>query len=318
MPVSIQVSIITIFFNAEKFLEEAIDSVLLQTFRDWELLLVDDGSTDRSSALARDYVQRYTGRIKYFEHDGHRNLGKSSSRNLGLRNATGRYVVFLDADDVLLPDKLTRQVALLETYPAAAMVYGRTQYWYGWTGNADDARRDNINALGVQPGTLYSPPSLITRFLKDGGIVPCLCALLVRRDAIETVGGFEESIQQLYEDQVLIVKLCAGMPVLVDDLVGERYRQHRESSSAVALANRQYHPLWPHPARRTFVAWLAAYLREKDIRDRDLDRALRRELRACRYPKIYVCQAALRSPAYVVKELFRWIGRESKRARLWA
>jgi hypothetical protein len=154
--------------------------------------------------------------------------------------------------------------------------------------------------------------------LKNGGIVPCLCALLVRRVAIETVGPFEESIQQLYEDQVLIAKLCLAMPVFIDDVVAERYRQHQESSSAVALANREYHPLWPHPARRAFLSWLAAYLREKNICDGDLERALRREIRACRYPRLYVCMTALQSPAYVTKELFRFIGRESKRATGWA
>ena len=189
------------FFNAEKFLAEAIDSVFAQTFQDWELLLVDDGSTDRSTVIAETYARRYPGRVRYFDHDGHRNLGKSSSRNLGLGQAKGQYVAFLDADDVFLPHKLARQVGILEAHPMAAMVYGRTQYWYGWTGKPSDLNRDAISELGIQAGKLYRPPLLMTRFLKNGGIVPCLCALLVRRLAIEKVGAFEESIQQLYEDR---------------------------------------------------------------------------------------------------------------------
>lgn len=317
MTLPIQVSIVTNFFNAENFLAEAINSVLAQTFQDWELLLVDDGSADRSAAIAQEYACRHPGRVRYFEHDGHRNLGKSTSRNLGLHQARGQYLAFLDADDVFLPHKLARQVAILELHPTAGMVYGRTHYWYGWTGKPRDLKRDAISALGVQAGKLYPAPLLTTRFLKNGGIVPCLCALLVRREAVEKFGGFEESIQQLYEDQVLIAKLCTEMPVFVDDVVAEQYRQHPKSSSAVAIRNREYHPLWPHTARLAFLNWLAKYIREKNIRDQELERALRGELRAYRYPRLYVCLTGLKSPAYVTKELLRSIGQKSKRATRW-
>ena len=94
------VSTIIIFLNAERFLAEAIESVLAQTYPTWELWLVDDGSTDRSSQLARDYAARHAARIHYLEHPGHENRGKSASRNLGLRHARGEYVALLDADDV--------------------------------------------------------------------------------------------------------------------------------------------------------------------------------------------------------------------------
>lgn len=91
------------FLNAEKFLAETIESVLAQTYPNWELWLVDDGSTDGSSQIARDYAARHADRIHYLEHPGHENRGKSASRNLGLRHARGRYVTWLDADDVWLP-----------------------------------------------------------------------------------------------------------------------------------------------------------------------------------------------------------------------
>ena len=87
------VSVIVIFLNEERFLEEAIESVLAQTYHDWELLLVDDGSTDRGSDIARDYAQRFAGQIRHLEHGGHANRGMSASRNLGLRHAKGRFIV---------------------------------------------------------------------------------------------------------------------------------------------------------------------------------------------------------------------------------
>src|SRR5437868_4835588 len=111
MPVqsSSKVSVIVSFLNAQKFLGEAIESVFAQTFRSWELLLVDDGSTDASSGLALQYVTQRPERVRYFEHEAHRNLGLPASRNVGMREARGEYVALLDADDVWLPRKLAEQ-----------------------------------------------------------------------------------------------------------------------------------------------------------------------------------------------------------------
>ncbi len=99
------VSVIIIFLNAERFFEEAIASVFAQTYDRWELLLVDDGSTDASTAIARRYARRYPDRVRYLEHPDHSNRGASSSRNLGVQHARGAYIAFLDSDDVWLPRK---------------------------------------------------------------------------------------------------------------------------------------------------------------------------------------------------------------------
>src|SRR5919198_1004258 len=103
------VSAIIIFLNAERFIQEAIESVFAQTYDAWELLLVDDGSTDGSTAIARRYAEQHPGKVRYLEHNGHQNRGKSASRNLAIRNCTGEYIAFLDADDVWLPRKLEQQ-----------------------------------------------------------------------------------------------------------------------------------------------------------------------------------------------------------------
>src|SRR5262249_14256541 len=116
------VSVITIFLNEERFLEDAIRSVFAQTYDSWELLLVDDGSTDRSSALARGWAERHPGRVRYLEHPGHENLGMSATRNLGIREARGELIALLDGDDVYAAGKLATQVAQLEAHPEAAMV----------------------------------------------------------------------------------------------------------------------------------------------------------------------------------------------------
>src|SRR3990172_4230917 len=102
------VSVIMIFLNAGRFIEEAVESVFTQSYENWELLFVDDGSVDRSTSIAQAYADRYPHKVRYLEHTGHQNRGKCASRNLGIGNTRGDYIVFLDADDVWLPDKLKR------------------------------------------------------------------------------------------------------------------------------------------------------------------------------------------------------------------
>ena len=110
-----RVSPIVIFLDAKSFFGEAIESIIGQDYADWELLLVDDGSTDGTADIARRYAELDSQRIRYLSHPGHENRGMSASRNLGIREARGEYLAFLDADDTWLPGKLTRQVAILDS-----------------------------------------------------------------------------------------------------------------------------------------------------------------------------------------------------------
>ena len=143
------VSVIMIFLNEEKFIEEAVRSVFAQSYTNWELLLVDDGSTDASSVMAQRFAQQYPEKVCYLEHAGHTNRGMSASRNVGMRHARGKYIALLDGDDVWLPEKLERQMAIMEAQPDVAMVYGPTEYWYSWTGLAEDTKRDQVPTLNI-------------------------------------------------------------------------------------------------------------------------------------------------------------------------
>jgi len=101
------VSVIIILLNEEKFIAEAIDSVFAQDYDNWELLLVNDGSTDNSTNTALDYAQKNPQKVCYLEHPNYENCGMSASRNLGIEIAKGKFIAFLDADDIWLPGKLT-------------------------------------------------------------------------------------------------------------------------------------------------------------------------------------------------------------------
>ena len=280
-----RVTVITPFLDARDFLAEAVESLRGQSLRDWELVLVDDGSTDGSSAIARGYAERYPRQIRYLEHPGHRNLGKSTSRNLGISRARGEFLVFLDADDVLLPHKLEHQLSVMARHPRAAMVYGTTEYWQSWNGSP--RRRDRVGKLGVAPDRLYAPPTLVAAWLRRPGTVPCLCAALARTEAVRSIGTFDETIQDLYEDQVFLVKMAMAGGVFVESTCGERYRQHPASTSARAIAAGKYHPLRPNPARLAFLQWLQAHLDSLGALDGEAARALHAALRPYRHPGLY-------------------------------
>ena len=111
------VSVIIIFYNAGRFLSEAVESVVGQTEQDWELVLADDGSTDRSTAIAWEYAGKLAPKVRYVEHPEHRNQGMSPTRNLGIRSSSSEWVAFLDADDVWNPEKCAVQMAHFNEFP---------------------------------------------------------------------------------------------------------------------------------------------------------------------------------------------------------
>ncbi len=282
------VSVIMIFLNAERFIQEAIESVLAQTYDSWELLLVDDGSTDESTNVALRYAERYPGKVSYFDHDDHRNQGMSASRNFGIHQARGEYIAFLDADDVYLPQKLEHQVAILNSQPTAAMVYGATQHWYSWTGRVEDLPRDKMHKLGVPSNTLVQPPKLLTLFLRHEAWPPGTCSVLARREAIERIRGFEEKFRGMFEDQVFFYKLCLSATVFVESGSWDRYRQHPDSCCELSRRTGKWDPSRrPNPARGAFLNWLEDYLIKQRISDPELWKLLRKELWPYRHPILY-------------------------------
>ena len=114
-----RVSIITPTYNREGFIGEAVESVLSQTFADFELLIVDDGSTDSTEERLTPY--REDPRVKYFQQE---NQGQSIARNLALQHAQGEFICFLDSDNAWVPDKLEKQLAVFERTPEVEVVYG--------------------------------------------------------------------------------------------------------------------------------------------------------------------------------------------------
>jgi glycosyltransferase involved in cell wall biosynthesis len=304
------VSVIIIFLNEKRFLCQAIDSVFAQSYDAWELLLVDDGSTDGSVAIARACMEQHPGRVRYLKHQGHQNRGMSASRNVGIRHAVGEYITFLDADDVWLPQKLAEQVALLESQPEAGMLYGLSQWWYSWTGLPEDEERDFMYELGVPANSLLRPPELLTHFfLTQKAAIPTPSNIMVRRELVEKVGGFEDAFQGIftaYEDQAFYAKVSLVSPVLAADECWDRYRQHPDSTCATVTRNGQ-----EAETRLFFLNWLAATLEKQELKDKEIQRGLRQEMWLSRYPTLRFLAARRQNLVNRVKATLLGIGRRT-------
>lgn len=275
------VSVIVIFLNGEPFLVDAIESVYAQTYGNWEILLVDDGSTDGSTELAQRYANQYPERVRYLEHDGHHNMGMSASRNLGILQARGDFIGFLDADDIWLPQKLEEQIALFTALPEAGMVYGRTLIWHSWA-PPEDKTADYFYKLGIQPNRLVKPPCVFNIILQNRYQTPTTCNALMRRSVFSNVGMFEESFRSMYEDQVFFSKVTLSVPVYVADKCWAKYRQHPQSCSMTSQGQDYF------KGRESFLNWLERYCRSQAIEDRSLLQQIRWELWKCCHPRLAI------------------------------
>ncbi|WP_416672255.1 glycosyltransferase family 2 protein [Egbenema bharatensis] len=322
------ISCVIIFFNAnEAFFIEAIESIFAQTYDNWELLLADDGSTNESTSIALQYAQRYSEKVRYIEHEGHENRGMSATRNLGIRHAKGDYIAFLDADDVWLPQKLEQQVAILDRHPEAAMLYGRTQYWFSWTDNnpcmwtfnSEDPPGDFLTITSTEFDTLIKPSTQLCLFLENKHIYPCTCSILIRRQVFEDIGGFEESFRNAHEDMVFHSKVFLKSPVYVSSQCWDRYRMHPDSYWRTADRQGKGEEV-RYIGRFKYLIWLEQYLSEQKIKDPEVWKALKKAIWPYRHPRIVRLLATLKHlterlqrPIKSTKNLLRKIEK-----RLWS
>jgi glycosyltransferase involved in cell wall biosynthesis len=166
--INVRVSIIIPCYNYARFLPDAVASVIAQTFEDWELIVVDDGSTDETSTIARRLIERHPDRrIRVFQQP---NAGPAAARNTGADHSIGAYLLFLDADDMLAPTLLEHAAAILSEQPAVGFVYS------------------GMRLFGQDRHEWPSAAFDLQRLALDNYVLP---HALVRRSAWEQVGGFD-------------------------------------------------------------------------------------------------------------------------------
>ena len=215
----LKVSVIVPIFNAEKYLDSCIQSVLRQTYRNWELILVDDGSKDRSGAIADEY-QQADKRIRVLHTP---NAGVSSARNQGIELATGNYIAFLDADDELTDDCLEK-LTKTAVSDNADIVAGR--YCSGQ--NSAEQKEHKF---------IWREQEAIKNSLMDNPFTYSACAKLYRTDFIDET-RFDSRLK-VNEDSYFVFQLLCKKPTFIalEDKI-YLYRNNPESATNEAFSSK--------------------------------------------------------------------------------
>lgn len=208
------VSVITPAYNAQDFIGETIHSVINQTYPDWELLVIDDGSTDETRKVVEKYLS--DPRVRYLYQE---NQERAAARNLGIRHAYGKYIAFLDADDLWLPNKLKIQVEYLDRHPEVGLCF--THYTL-------------INSKGLSLGrqaiNFVSGPDQFYSLLK-GNFIPN-STVITPRCVLDKVGLFDESLPAFgSEDWDMWLRIARFYPIHLIDQPLALYRLHENNTS---------------------------------------------------------------------------------------
>jgi len=310
------VSVVIPCFNQGRYLSAAIESVLAQSHAPTEIIVVDDGSTDETAAVAA----REGARITYVRLE--RNRGAAAARNAGLRRSGGSYLQFLDADDLLERGKLACHVAYLEAHPDIDIAYGDVRYF---SNEEPSARALGPHATGTgQPWVpeLWAAPGRFVDKIAARNLLAVHCALL-RRRVWTRVGDWDESLRGM-EDWEYWVR-CAAAGVRFQLVMGDEtlalVRRHDASTSTTRDAARQ---------REASFEVAVAILRRRRARQERRERtrwliaeaeALGRRGRARRHWKIARASRSLAGAASVLLGTLCGAGRAAaweRRLAAWA
>ncbi|MGL5832280.1 MAG: glycosyltransferase family 2 protein [Waterburya sp.] len=225
----VKVSVVIPAYNGDRYLGAAIDSVLGQTYQDYEIIVVDDGSTDNTAQV----VKQYGKTVRYLSQT---NQGVAASRNLGLAAAMGDYIAFLDQDDLFLPHKLSSQVALLDRDDQLGMVNS------GWQIYREEVVSDRNAEKQAETEAAVKPWQQIPQLTATNLIIwkpVFLGAMLFRRNWLERAGGFNTTLEQT-PDVDLVMRLAKiACPAAWVEQVTVKYRQHETNASHDALRQAQ-------------------------------------------------------------------------------
>jgi glycosyltransferase involved in cell wall biosynthesis len=184
-----KVSVIIPTYNCAHYVAQAVESALSQTYRDLEVIVLDDGSVDKTAEV----MQRYEGKVKYIRQE---NSGLPAARNRAIEASSGEFIALLDADDWWEPHKLSEQVPMLEQDPEICLVYSDLEVVY------DDGK---IISSFLSSRPLATDGYVFDRLLHSGFIIPS--TVLLRRTHFEEAGMFDESMRS-HEDIDLWLRMC--------------------------------------------------------------------------------------------------------------
>ena len=209
------VTIVIPCFNRVQYLRDAVESVMSQTFRDWELILADDGSGPETTCYLKEQEQCSQVRVLRLQHSGN----PSRVRNAALGTARGVYVAFLDSDDVWLPTKLEQQLAVQHSCPARR-----------WSYVAMDRIHEDGSLMLGQPQR-PTPEGMIFEPLLRLAANVSMSSVMAERALLQRIGGFDEALP-FFEDRDLLMRLSLASDVSVVTEALVRMRSHAQHYSA--------------------------------------------------------------------------------------
>jgi len=208
-----RISVIINCLNGERYLREAMDSVFAQTCQDWEIIFWDNASTDRSGDIARSYGER----VRYFRSETTTSLGRA--RNLAISHAKGDYVALLDCDDIWLPQKLGRQLEVLEDNRKAALCFSNSMFF-----NSEGDVYDHFSQARPARGDKVFDRLLESNFIGSE-------TMFFRRTALETLDYVFDEDFTMVMDYDLTLRLAYKYPIdYVEDILS-KWRMHEGSES---------------------------------------------------------------------------------------
>ncbi len=213
-----RVSVFIPHYNYARYLPQCLDSILAQTYQDFEIVIVDDGSTDNSLEILKDYQRRFPEKIHYHWHPGHANKGVAATSNLAISKAQGEYLALTGSDDVWYPEKLKLQVERLDHDPHLGMVYSY----------ADFMDREGKILPGRYGVDITSDPNPVGRMLQF--CHPPAMTVIIRRQCLEDVGMFDETLQAI-DDWDLWIRVFSRWKVGFIDRPLVKYRIHGNNLS---------------------------------------------------------------------------------------
>lgn len=213
-----KVSVIIPTYNCVRFLPEALDSVFRQTYQNFEIVVVDDGSTDDTRELVKSYIDKYPGKLNYIYQE---NQGLACARNTAINHAKGEYIAILDADDIFLPTKLEEEIRAFEANPEVGIVHSNIA-WITESGEKISVPKRNPRSLS---GKIFNDI-----FLRNAHI--SAPTVLIKKEYFDHVGLFDENLTRLgCEDRDMWLRLARITSFLYLDKVLAYYRIRNGSMS---------------------------------------------------------------------------------------
>ena len=233
------VSVIIPAHNSADFIVTAVESVLAQTFADYEIVVVDDGSTDDT----REVLKQFEGRIVYLHQQ---NRGVSAARNAGIRRARGELVCLLDADDIWRPEKLARQTALMAARPTLGLLFA----------DAEESEGPTVQKSSILKTMMFGPESLSQIPLQDAfrkllteNFIPT-STVMMRKTCLETAGLFDEDLPNA-EDRDMWLRMSSQFPIgCVPEVLAIKRSHGANISTRTAMALQSRIAVWGQCRRR--------------------------------------------------------------------